>query len=159
MQRFRSGLVSKAHRLVYHSTLGVRVINKKKKTCRGVRGSSGKSSVHCRAKSPLSIRPPACCSTTAARCRPWVVRVRYDDGELRLRHYIYAISIESRLIMRANPTRFIFVYDRSRLGFSVQGHGCSPRSIRPPRMLEHHRRALPIASGRVFRTNARAQRN
>ena len=33
MQRFQGGLVFKAHRLVYHSTLGLRVI-KKKKTCR-----------------------------------------------------------------------------------------------------------------------------
>ena len=32
VQRFRGGLVCKAHRLVYHSTLGLRVI-KKKKTC------------------------------------------------------------------------------------------------------------------------------
>jgi len=30
MQRFRGGLVFKAHRLVYHSTLGLRVIKKKK---------------------------------------------------------------------------------------------------------------------------------
>ena len=30
--RFRGGLVFEAHRLVYHSTLGLRVINKKKKT-------------------------------------------------------------------------------------------------------------------------------
>jgi len=30
VQRFRGGLVFKAHRLVYHSTLGLRVINKKK---------------------------------------------------------------------------------------------------------------------------------
>ena len=29
--RFRCGLVFKAHRLVYHSTLGLRVIKKKKK--------------------------------------------------------------------------------------------------------------------------------
>ena len=29
MQRFRGGLVFKAHRLLYHSTLGLRVINKK----------------------------------------------------------------------------------------------------------------------------------
>jgi len=33
VKRFRGGLVSKAHRLVYHSTLGLRVI-KKKKYCR-----------------------------------------------------------------------------------------------------------------------------
>ena len=30
VQRFRGGLVFKAHRLLYHSTLGVRVIKKKK---------------------------------------------------------------------------------------------------------------------------------
>ena len=30
MQRFRGGLVFKAHGLLYHSTLGLRVINKKK---------------------------------------------------------------------------------------------------------------------------------
>ena len=30
VQRFRGGLVFKAHRLLYHSTLGLRVINKKK---------------------------------------------------------------------------------------------------------------------------------
>jgi len=31
VQRFRGGLVFKAHRLLYHSTLGLRVITKKKK--------------------------------------------------------------------------------------------------------------------------------
>ena len=30
VQRFRGGLVFKAHRLVYHSTLGSRVIKRKK---------------------------------------------------------------------------------------------------------------------------------
>ena len=30
VQRFRGGLVFKAHRLLYHSTLGYRVIKKKK---------------------------------------------------------------------------------------------------------------------------------
>jgi len=30
-KRFRGGLVFKAHRLVYHSTLGLRVIKKKKR--------------------------------------------------------------------------------------------------------------------------------
>ena len=30
-RRFRGGLVSKAHRLVYHTTLGSRVIKRKKK--------------------------------------------------------------------------------------------------------------------------------
>ena len=32
VQRFRGGLVFKAHRLLYHSTLGLRVIKKKKKS-------------------------------------------------------------------------------------------------------------------------------
>ena len=31
VQRFRGGLVFKAHRLLYHSILGLRVIKKKKK--------------------------------------------------------------------------------------------------------------------------------
>ena len=31
VKRFRGGLVVKAHRLVYHATLGVRVIKKKKR--------------------------------------------------------------------------------------------------------------------------------
>ena len=31
MQRFRGGLVFKAHRLLYHTTLGLRVIKKKEK--------------------------------------------------------------------------------------------------------------------------------
>ena len=36
VKRFRGGLVFKAHRLVYHSTLGLRVIKKKKTSSRGV---------------------------------------------------------------------------------------------------------------------------
>ena len=36
LKRFRGGLVFKAHRLVYHFTLGLRVIKKKKKLCRAV---------------------------------------------------------------------------------------------------------------------------
>ena len=31
VQRFRGGLVLKAHRLLYHSTLGLRVVTKKKR--------------------------------------------------------------------------------------------------------------------------------
>ena len=34
MKRFRGGLVFKAHRLLYHSTLGLRVIKKKKRKVR-----------------------------------------------------------------------------------------------------------------------------
>ena len=33
LKRFRGGLVFKAHRLLHHSTLGVRVIKKKRHTC------------------------------------------------------------------------------------------------------------------------------
>jgi len=36
LKRFRGGLVFKAHRLVYHSTLGLRVIKKKEKRLREV---------------------------------------------------------------------------------------------------------------------------
>ena len=36
VKRFRAGLIFKAHRLLYHSALGLRVIKKKKK-CRGKR--------------------------------------------------------------------------------------------------------------------------
>ena len=36
VQRFRGGLVFKAHRLVYHSTLGWRVIKKKNARPRGI---------------------------------------------------------------------------------------------------------------------------
>jgi len=35
VQRLRGGLVFKAHRLVYHSTLGLRVIKKKNTPARG----------------------------------------------------------------------------------------------------------------------------
>jgi len=34
VKRFQGGLVLKAHRLVYHSTLGWRVIKKKRRRCR-----------------------------------------------------------------------------------------------------------------------------
>ena len=41
VQRFRGGLVFKAHRLVYHSTLGSRVIKKKGPERASPEGSSG----------------------------------------------------------------------------------------------------------------------
>ena len=37
VKRFRGGLVFKAHRLLYHSTLGLEVIKKKKKPDKGLR--------------------------------------------------------------------------------------------------------------------------
>ena len=40
MKRFRGVLVFKAHRLLYHSTLGLRVIKKKKKFSVLYRGTS-----------------------------------------------------------------------------------------------------------------------
>jgi len=39
VKRFRGGLVFKAHRLLYHSTLGLRVIKKKKKIWMIFRGT------------------------------------------------------------------------------------------------------------------------
>jgi len=41
VQRYRGGLVFKSHRLVHHSTLGWRVIKKKKKSGIRVRGERG----------------------------------------------------------------------------------------------------------------------
>ena len=42
MKRFRGGLVFKAHRLLYHSTLGLRVIKKKRRYLRDVLLGLGK---------------------------------------------------------------------------------------------------------------------
>jgi len=47
VQRFRGGLVFKAHRLWYHSTLGVRVTKKKQEVC-------GTSSSALKKKDPVS---------------------------------------------------------------------------------------------------------
>jgi len=47
VQRFRGGLVFKAHKLVYHSTLGSRVIKKKKSV---VTPHQGMLSATCRAR-------------------------------------------------------------------------------------------------------------
>ena len=52
VQRFRGGLVFKAHRLLYHLTLGWRVIKKKKinlKVCppRGLRARGGQGAERC----------------------------------------------------------------------------------------------------------------
>jgi len=53
VQRFRGGLVCKAHRLLYHSTLGLRVIKKKKRPAKG--GASCRpNSVHTTQFSPNS---------------------------------------------------------------------------------------------------------
>ena len=40
VERFRGGLVFKAHRLLYHSTLGLRVTKKKKVAARTAGGST-----------------------------------------------------------------------------------------------------------------------
>ena len=65
MQRFRGGLVFKAHRLLYHSTLGSRVIKKKRRRCTlrgsvncGVFSQKGKSTRLSRTKSG-SVRCPS----------------------------------------------------------------------------------------------------
>ena len=46
VQRFRGGLVFKAHRLLYHSTLGWRVIKKKKKAPSPIHSSAVASKEH-----------------------------------------------------------------------------------------------------------------
>jgi len=86
--------VFQAHRLVYHSTPGLRVIKKKKKKFGFWRGG-----------------------WTVL----WVVRVVGDDGELRPWHYIYVYSIESRLIMRVRYGSH--VYRLGRLVFKAHIFG------------------------------------
>ena len=56
MDRFRGGLVCKAHRLVYHSTLGLRVIRKKTNVPgrARVRDDSNKS----KSTRKVEVRPP-----------------------------------------------------------------------------------------------------
>ena len=60
VKRFRGGLIFKAHRLLYHSTPGLRVI-KKKKTLRvtdRVRGSRGEKLVSNEVRYPQTRGPP-----------------------------------------------------------------------------------------------------
>jgi len=52
VKRFRGGLVFKAHRLVYHSTLGLTVIKKKKKVTRSANAHGTSTSGR---KSPLRV--------------------------------------------------------------------------------------------------------
>ena len=57
VRRFRGGLVFKAHRLLYHSTLGSRVIKKKKKApCIANRAESGRATRDTREEGPWA--PP-----------------------------------------------------------------------------------------------------
>ena len=48
VRRFRGRLVFKAHKLLYHSTLGLRVIKKKKEDLRGFDFAASTSSLSCR---------------------------------------------------------------------------------------------------------------
>ena len=61
VQRFRGGLVSKAHRLLYHLTLGLRAIKKNKKK---YREHAGEASPH---PAPFSFAP---CSITPLLALP-----------------------------------------------------------------------------------------
>ena len=54
VKRFPGGLVFKAHRLLYHSTLGVRVIKKKKK----VGANPGALGERARASAEVGLLPP-----------------------------------------------------------------------------------------------------
>jgi len=74
VNRFRGGLVFKAHRLVYHSTLGLRVI-KKKKTLAGTRvGRAGQRTVCTRASREGDMPP-------TAFERIWHILVGRAEGE------------------------------------------------------------------------------
>ena len=59
MLRFRGGLVFKAHRRFYHSTLGLRVIKQKKKYLEASeREADGADPRGYRGTSPIRKRPP-----------------------------------------------------------------------------------------------------
>ena len=80
MERFRGGLVSKAHGFWYHSTLGSRVIKKKKK-----------KKVHCRvdmAQATVKTRCWPCFSreniVRAVHCRASVAHVRQSSPDFGL---------------------------------------------------------------------------
>ena len=77
MHRFRGGLVFKAHRRLYHSTLGSRVIKKKKKTSAGRAPSPERLVNYCRTTSastaPCTSRRICClkhCDSHSAPCQP-----------------------------------------------------------------------------------------
>ena len=57
MQRFRGGLVFKAHRLLYHSTVGVRVIQKKKAGFKKVSNTTT-ASHRCESRRRRVLLPP-----------------------------------------------------------------------------------------------------
>ena len=67
MKRFREGLVFKAHRLLYHSTLGLRVIKKKKKV-----------TDRCEGAMQHAVTPPVCPSNSAS-ATPDAACVRYHS--------------------------------------------------------------------------------
>ena len=58
MKRFRGGLVFKAHRLLYHSTLGLRVIKKKTPAPRAVLRVEGLQGYLVHKKQPPPLGPP-----------------------------------------------------------------------------------------------------
>ena len=111
VQRFRGGLVFKAHRLGYHSTLGSRVVKKKKKWHR----SEEKSSRITR-ENPSTCRPPA-----QTRCQPpyqhdclirvpdCLIRVldrliRVSDCLIRVPDFFSWSEEKSRWITREKPS-------------------------------------------------------
>ena len=60
MKRFRGGLAFKTHRLLYHSTLGLRVIQKKKATCPHSFPQNAFAGPGCRSSGAAQNVPPAC---------------------------------------------------------------------------------------------------
>ena len=87
MKRFRGGLVCKAHRLVYHLTLGWRVIKKKKKT---------------RPNSPL-FSPPAASSLLCFRVHDLGLKMCSGSktaSYLRLIDFVYHLTLGLRVIKK-----------------------------------------------------------
>ena len=83
MQRFRGGLVFKAHRLSYHSTLGVRLIKKKKASPAPptAKPRSIKCSRGARPAPPSSLHPPTSPAHTGSHRRSLTVRFERNSTE------------------------------------------------------------------------------
>jgi len=124
VKRFRGGLVFKAHRLLYHSTIGVRVTKKKKKfpAERRFRRSFRR---RFRRRFRRSLRGCRSCRCTPYRCRANAAHIlsseygTYTVERIRIRHIYCRIR---HTYWRAN-TAHILGFARSRSAGSGEGSG------------------------------------
>jgi len=107
--RFRGGLVFKAHRLVYHSTLGLSVIKKKKRT------SARHEQIELGPRTPCS--PPRTLALATLAARGVSVLDLSDVGERKGEGTHQCQARASRAWPRATS--------RNRAGFSASASSCS----------------------------------